>query len=95
MTTNYIKRLDPALIRPGRVDVKEYVGFCSEHQLELMYMRFYAGENSVNDAIKFAKKLTTFGRDVSPAQVQGYFMIHKKSDPQTVIDNIEHIWDKM
>ena len=26
MTTNYIDRLDPALIRPGRVDVKKYFG---------------------------------------------------------------------
>ena len=94
MTTNYIKRLDPALIRPGRVDVKEYVGFCSAHQLEMMYMRFYSGENSVNNAIEFAKKVLSLERDVSPAQIQGYFMIHKKSDPQTVLDNIDHLWDK-
>ena len=26
LTTNYPERLDPALIRPGRVDVKQYIG---------------------------------------------------------------------
>ena len=31
MTTNYIDRLDPALIRPGRVDYQEYIGYCSRY----------------------------------------------------------------
>lgn len=26
MTTNYLERLDPALVRPGRVDIREYIG---------------------------------------------------------------------
>lgn len=34
MTTNYVERLDPALIRPGRVDVKQYFGNCTPHMLE-------------------------------------------------------------
>lgn len=34
-------RLDPALIRPGRVDMKEYVGYCDREQVELMFLRFY------------------------------------------------------
>jgi len=38
MTTNYIERLDPALIRPGRVDVKEYIGYCTTHQLGKLFL---------------------------------------------------------
>lgn len=30
MTTNFINRLDEALIRPGRVDIKQYFGYCTD-----------------------------------------------------------------
>lgn len=95
MTTNYLDRLDPALIRPGRVDVKEYVGYCTRHQLEQMFMRFYAGEEGAKNAKVFADNVLQEGRNVSPAQVQGYFMIHKMSDQVTVVENVKKIWDNL
>ncbi|XP_035782473.1 mitochondrial chaperone BCS1 [Anopheles aquasalis] len=93
MTTNYLERLDPALIRPGRVDVKEYVGHCSRHQLEQMFRRFYSGTDAEANARLFAEKVAADGRNVSPAQIQGYFMVHKVSDQQTVLDNVASIWE--
>lgn len=33
MTTNYIERLDPALIRPGRVDFSQLIDNATEHQV--------------------------------------------------------------
>lgn len=92
MTTNYLSRLDPALIRPGRVDLKEFVGHCTRYQLEQMYRRFYNGPDVESFATQFADNVENFKKPISPAQVQGFFMIHKMSDQQTVVDSVEDIW---
>lgn len=88
-----MRRLDPALIRPGRIDVKEYVGYCSKHQVEEMFKRFFTAPDNIEQAVVFAERVMSFGRNVSPAQIQGYFMMHKKSDAATVIANAEQIWE--
>lgn len=41
MTTNHIERLDPALIRPGRCDVKVELNNASKNQLKRIFTRFY------------------------------------------------------
>ncbi|KAJ7249803.1 P-loop containing nucleoside triphosphate hydrolase protein [Mycena haematopus] len=40
-TTNHIEQLDPALIRPGRMDLKIQYGLATNEQLEQMFERFY------------------------------------------------------
>lgn len=89
MTTNYLERLDPALIRPGRVDMKEFVGYCDREQVELMFLRFY---KDAEYARTFANKVMEKQKNVSPAQIQGYFMFHKHSTPTEVLSNVESIW---
>ncbi len=46
MTTNKIEALDPALLRPGRIDYRLYLGVASELQKVELYRRFFpfAGE---------------------------------------------------
>lgn len=85
MTTNYVDRLDKALIRPGRVDYAEYIGHCSKRQLEIMFSNFYP-QSDAKDAIEFAEKASEEGMVLSPAQVQGYFMFYKHS-AQEALDN--------
>ncbi|KAG7304117.1 mitochondrial chaperone [Plutella xylostella] len=92
MTTNYLDRLDPALIRPGRVDMKEYVGYCDQEQIELMYLRFYKGEQAAENAKVFAERVLITKKNVSPAQIQGYFMFHKHSEQKDVLEDINTIW---
>ena len=41
MTSNRIEALDPALLRPGRIDYRLYLGEASEQQKMELYSRFF------------------------------------------------------
>lgn len=41
MTTNHIRKLAPALIRPGRCDRKMLFDYADKHQIEGMFMKFF------------------------------------------------------
>ena len=85
-----VYRLDPALIRPGRIDYKALIGYASKHQLRQMFIRFYP-ELHVSKAEEFADKAAAYNKPISIAAVQGFFMLHK-SDGHAVLNNIEKLW---
>jgi chaperone BCS1 len=78
MTTNYIERLDAALIRPSRVDMKEYIGYASSDQVLRAFQKFYPYADS-KFANEFVNKVEKYKQPLSMAQLQGYFLFHKDS----------------
>lgn len=54
MTTNHLENLDPALVRPGRIDVLLHLGEATEDQKIKLYQRFYPQE-SLAQAASFVK----------------------------------------
>jgi len=87
MTTNHIEKLDAALIRPGRCDVKVEVKPASRTQARRLYSRFFVDASS-SHAEAFSKSLPEY--EISMAALQGYLLEHR-SDPQGAIVNVQRL----
>lgn len=101
LTTNHIERLDPALIRPGRVDMMLKIGDATRFQAAHMWDRFYGDTDKDHSAReRFLNRLEELGlfglykdgksssRHTSTAAIQGLFLFNK-NDMEGAIDMAE------
>jgi chaperone BCS1 len=95
MTTNHIEKLDPALIRPGRVDVSELIDDASPDQARRLYLEFYSEDapiptlESYGDHLRqFVEEQIALGQRASMAALQGHFIQHNWDDALNTCGNL-------
>ncbi|KAH9584093.1 BCS1 [Trypanosoma melophagium] len=76
MTTNHVERLDDALIRPGRCDVKVEIGLLSPSQARQLYRKFFPNSTEAQQE-QFATQIPP--RTLSVAQIQSHLFLHRDS----------------
>ncbi|MCC7261678.1 MAG: AAA family ATPase [Candidatus Latescibacteria bacterium] len=78
LTTNHLPQLDPALIRPGRIDLQEHLGFVTPDQARRFFGHFFPA--APEQAVLFARWAGD-GR-WTMAQLQDHLISHV-DDPHT------------
>jgi chaperone BCS1 len=79
MTTNHVEALDPALLRPGRIDYKLHLGKASDAQKVDLYLRFFPHASEM-EAREFVR---TWGTSETMAEFQG-LLLGLAADPATL-----------
>lgn len=82
MTTNHVERLDPALIRPGRVDRIIEFSYASAEQVRSMFIHFFGDVAPAECLDAFATTIAAKG--VTMAEVQQHLLVHRE-DPSAAL----------
>ena len=76
-TTNYRERLDPALLRPGRMDMHIHMGYCTAESFRILTRNYHSVENHA-----MCPEIEQLIEEVmvSPAEVAEVLMRNENSD---------------
>ncbi|MDO3651321.1 AAA family ATPase, partial [Nocardia mangyaensis] len=79
MTTNHPEKLDHALLRPGRIDVRIKIGYLCRETFEKFFKRFYPHYRLPENI--------SFKEDITPAKFQG-LVLENRNNPEKVLEKV-------
>uniref|UniRef100_A0ACD5XLW1 Uncharacterized protein n=1 Tax=Avena sativa TaxID=4498 RepID=A0ACD5XLW1_AVESA len=87
-TTNHVDGIDPALLRPGRMDVHVRLGPCGAHAMRELVER-YVGAVSGQDEMMLdaAEGCIRDGAEMTPAEV-GEVLLRNRDEPETAVTEL-------
>lgn len=96
LTTNHRDRLNPALIRNGRVDVHIEFPQATDEQLSGMFARFYpfSAEDTARQFVESLREALD-GRPVTTAALQHFFITHRRSSAAQAIGSVQDVVDEI
>lgn len=86
MTTNHPEHIEPALLRPGRVDRREELGYPGLYEANAMFQRFFP-EAGNSAAARFAEAVDASAESYTAADLQELCMEHA-DNPEGAIDHL-------
>jgi len=90
MTTNFVDRLDSALIRSGRVDLHIEFPLATDEQLLKMFLLFYP--ESRDAAALFVERIREYFRDgISMAAVQQHFIQNMFAEDTLILERVKDL----
>lgn len=85
-TTNHIEKLDPGLLRPGRMDMHLHMSFCNFDIFKVLAMNYLSVSNHPIFA-KIEEALQEENVCITPAEVTEFLFQHK-NDPELALKSL-------
>ena len=96
LTTNHRERLDPALIRNGRVDMHVHFSDATSEQMRMLFAQFYPkAEPALAAAFEEALTAELGERTVSMAQLQAYFIQMRKRPAEAAAAEVKKVMEEV